>query len=135
MRYASRDWRRFVLTVVSGRPAKLIRMAPKKLIRMVTDYSSLRRLAVSSRRSRYQQTGLSPIRKQSTWTYRRRLGLWQVRRTVPAAATARRRFRRRQQVFEHLEPQRCKPAPVLNWHLRLAHQRRAIPFLVGDRYV
>src|SRR6516225_2799452 len=91
MRYASRDWRRFVLTVVSGRPAKLIRRAPKKLIRMGTDYSSLRRLAVSSRRPRYQQTGLSPIRKQSTWTYCRRLGLWQVRRTVPAAARARRR--------------------------------------------
>jgi len=58
---------------------------------MGTDYSSLRRLAVSSRRPRYQQTGLSPIRKQSTWTYCRRLGLWQVRRTVPAAARARRR--------------------------------------------
>src|ERR1700688_2095441 len=38
IKYAIRDWRRFVLTAVTGRPSKLIRRLPNKLIRMTAAY-------------------------------------------------------------------------------------------------
>ena len=38
IKYAIREWRRFVLTAVTGSPAMLIRRLPNKLIRMDADY-------------------------------------------------------------------------------------------------
>ena len=64
IKYAIKEWRRFVLTAVTGRPAKLIRRLPNKLTRMAAVYVVYDVLA--RKRNAHRQSRLAPnIRRSS----------------------------------------------------------------------